>query len=120
MSCLDDLTKGIFSIRASGADSFFKGLEEKAKNKMQDTVRKNERALILCEKGALGIGLASGLFLFYRSGKDYMDGNSSAGTMMAILILSAMTINTIYRVLKHRESFESGAVIYDYLHAVYH
>lgn len=119
MSCLDDLTKGIFSIKASQASSFFKGLEEQAKNKMLETIRKNERAIVLCEKGALAIGLSSALFLFYRSGKDYMDGQSTAGTMMAILILSTMALNTLYRVLKHRESFEHGAVIYDYLHDVF-
>ena len=86
---------------------------------MLETIRKNERAIVLCEKGALAIGLSSALFLFYRTGKDYMDGQSSAGTMMAILILSTMALNTLYRVLKHRESFEHGAVIYDYLHDVF-
>ena len=119
MSCLDDLTKGVFSIRASDSDDFFREIEKEAKGKMQDTVKKNERAIVFCEKGALAVGLSSALFLFYSSGKDYMNGESTAGTMMAVLILSTMTLNTIYRVLKHRDSFKNGAVIYDYLHDVF-
>ena len=119
MGCLDDLTKGVFAIRASESDIFFRELEKKAKDKMQETVRKNERAIVFCEKGALAVGLSSALFLFYNSGKEYINGESTAGTMMAVLILSTMTINTIYRVLKHRDSFENGAVIYDYLHDVF-
>jgi ATP-binding cassette subfamily B protein len=119
LNCLDDMTKGMFSIRNSCAETFFKTIEKEAKEKMQLMVNKNQRDMILCDRGALAIGLSSTLFLFYRSGMDYMSGEGSAGTMIAVLLLSALALNTLYRILGQRENFEDGAVVYDYLHDVF-
>lgn len=118
LSQIDDVTRGVFSIRASTATRKFKDLQVKAKEDMYEKVIPLERKLVICEKGAQSLGITAWIMLFFHMCRQYVDNEVSSGVMFAVIILSALALNALSRIINQREKFENAALIYDYLNDV--
>lgn len=118
LSRIDDVTQGVFSIRASSASRKFKGLQLQAKDEMYSRVSPLERKLLICEKGAQALGITAWIMLFFHMCRQYVDNEVSSGVMFAVIILAALALNALSRILNQREKFENAALIYDYLNDV--
>lgn len=115
---IDDITRGVFSIRASSATRKFKNIQTEVKEEMYGRVYPLERKLIICEKGAQALGLAAWILLFFQVCKSYVENDVSSGSMFAVIILAALALNALARIAAKREKFENAALIYEYLNDV--
>ncbi|MCM8526173.1 MAG: cysteine peptidase family C39 domain-containing protein [Lentisphaeraceae bacterium] len=118
LNTVDDITQGIFSIRASSNSKSFKDLQLRIKEEMYDRVTPLERKLLICEKGAHALGITAWILLFFHMCRQYVDNEVSSGVMFAVIILAALALNALSRIISHREKFENAALIYDYLNDV--
>ena len=115
---VDDITQGVFSIRAASAIRKFKSLQSSIKEEMYERVYPLERKILICEKGAVSLGIGAWILLFFQMCRKFVDHEVSSGVMFAVIILAAMALNALYRIISKREKYENAALIYDYLNDV--
>ena len=118
LNTVDDVTQGVFSIRASSTTKRFKDLQLRVKEEMYERITPVERKLLICEKGAQALGITAWILLFFHMCRQYVDNEVSSGVMFAVIILAAIALNALARILSQREKFENAALIYDYLNDV--
>ena len=115
---VDDITQGVFSVRAASATKKFTRLQSEVKEEMYERVAPLERKILICEKGAVSLAIGAWILLFFQMCRKFIDNQVSAGVMFAVIILAALSLNALYRIVSKREKFENAALIYDYLNDV--
>ena len=115
---IDDITQGVFSIRAASATDRFKSLQLEIKEDMYARVYPLERKILICEKGAVSLAVGAWILLFFQMCRKFVDNEVSAGVMFAVIILAALALNALYRIVSKREKYQDAALIYDYLNDV--
>jgi ATP-binding cassette, subfamily B, bacterial HlyB/CyaB len=116
---IDDMTRGVFSIRESSAENYFLNRQKISQSKMYSLSQEARRKIALCEKVATAAGLIACLILFFKTSGDYSNSEISAGFFAAVIVLVGLAFNTLVRIISQREYFADGAIIYDYLNDVF-
>ncbi|MCM8530477.1 MAG: cysteine peptidase family C39 domain-containing protein [Lentisphaeraceae bacterium] len=119
LSSMDDMTKGIFSIKASPNKDIFWGAESTVKDGFNKNYKKYEWSIFVLESLSLFLAFVAVLLTITNTSRSYYNEELSTGACVAVLLLVLSAILNLKIIIFSRQDFVEGAVVYDCLHDVF-
>ncbi|MCM8536631.1 MAG: cysteine peptidase family C39 domain-containing protein [Lentisphaeraceae bacterium] len=119
LSSMDDMTKGIFSIKASSSKDLFWKTESAIKKGFTTNYKKYEWSIFILESLSLFLSFTAVLLIVTNVSKSYYSEELTVGGSVAVLLLTLSAVLNLKTIIFSRQDFVEGAVVYDCLHDVF-